>query len=169
MQPVARLGWIPSGDAGTRVTLERMAALAMAGASDPTVRRMAREIVAEDRDPIAALREWMAQRVVFRRDPSGVELLHSPVLMLQAIQVQGSVRVDCDDAAILGAALALSLGYTVRWVVVALDGRKSFQHVWAEVQDREGKWRELDVTRKSQSLGNRVTRQWTGHFPFRLE
>jgi transglutaminase-like putative cysteine protease len=82
--------------------------------------------------------EFVRDRIRYVKDCDGVELLHPAewVLRLGA--------GDCDDKAILLAALLLSIGHTPRFVAVAFEP-DSFSHVW--VQDYlAGRWIDLEAT-----------------------
>jgi len=100
------------------------------------------------------IREWITEHVTFLRDPHGAEALHAPVLLLRAILTQGSVAVDCDDVAMLSAALGKSIGLRARFVVVGFRSPQSpFRHVWADLSDpRFPVWVDMDVTRPLQGL-----------------
>jgi transglutaminase-like putative cysteine protease len=97
----------------------------------------------------AAIRQWLNRRFRFVRDPQGVELLKSPEVMLQESDLQGEAAGDCDDAAILGASVALASGYRVRWVVLGFQRGGPYGHVYAEANDGHG-WQDFDVTRPAQ-------------------
>lgn len=154
--------FIPDGDAGTIATVRRMARLVITGATDPLVRDTASTVVAgvSGREPVQqaqAIRRWLASHFQFLRDPHGAELLHSPRLLLTWVGQRGKVQADCDDAAILGAALARAIGLKVRFVVVGfLAPSAPFRHVWAEASassgPHAGEWVEFDVTRQAQAI-----------------
>lgn len=153
---------MPGGDGGTFASVSQMARLVREGATDPLVRETASQIVAgvDGRNPVAqasAIRSWLAGHFQFLRDPLGAELLHTPRLMLTRIMQSGTVRADCDDAAILGASLARSIGLRTRFVVVGfLASNAPFRHVWAEASassgPQAGQWVEFDVTRQAQQI-----------------
>lgn len=86
----------------------------------------------------------------FVRDPTGIELLHRPERLLDQIAAGGYAIGDCDDAAILGAALGKAVGFSARFVVLGFFGpRGPFSHVYTELWTGTG-WRELDITRTPQ-------------------
>ncbi len=157
---------IANGDAGVRQTVEHIANLIRDGVASPTVRAAATAIVGglsphEPLEHIYAIREFLSAHIRFLRDPSGVELLHSPDWMLEEIANRGAAHVDCDDVAILGGALAGSVGLRVALVTVAfLDRRNPLSHIWAstsppvQLLDSNGQqvWIDLDTTRPSQAL-----------------
>lgn len=162
---------IDEGDAGVRQTVARMAELIRAGVATPAARRVATQIVAsvtptDYLGQIYAIREYLTNHVQFLRDPAGVELLHTPDLLLSMIDQNGAAYVDCDDAAILGGTLAGAIGMRVALVTVAfLDSKRQKQytdmsHIWASVSPPSGMydesgtqlWIELDATRPFQAL-----------------
>lgn len=152
--------WIPGGDAGVHATLGHMRRLVRQGMVDPMVRAQAQRITGAlaGRDGEAqarAIRAWLSQQIVFLRDPSGVELLHSASRMLTMAAQQGNIHVDCDDAAILAAALGASVGLRARFVVVGFGSPSApYRHVWTELSNPSGtpRWIEQDVTRTAQNL-----------------
>jgi transglutaminase-like putative cysteine protease len=83
----------------------------------------------------------------FVRDPSGIELITAPKRLLDEFRATGYISGDCDDAAILGSALAKAIGLPARFVVFGfLTTTAPFSHVYNEVWT--GKfWMEYDVTR----------------------
>lgn len=150
---------IPGGDQGTRATLAHMRRLVSSGAVTPLVRTAAASIVRgipgmDGTLQAKTIREWIADHVDFLRDPYAVEALHEPAVMLRAILTRGVAQVDCDDVAILAAALGRSIGLRARFVVVGFNSPKApFRHVWAELADpRAVMWVDMDVTRPAQGL-----------------
>lgn len=155
---------IGAGDYGASQTADQMVRLIRQGAVTPIVRRVALQIVASDprdqRIQAGTLKTWLHSRFRFVRDPFGAELLHTPEYLLRGVEAEGYVQGDCDDAAILGASLARSIGFRTRLIIVAFhDPRAPYSHVWAEIGDLAGKWwYELDVTRSRPDLEAKVSR-----------
>lgn len=165
---------IQDGDAGVLQTVAQMTRLIRQGVATPIVRDAATQIAVgagqSGFDQAYAIRDFLAARVQFVRDPTGVELLHTPEWLLRRIGQMGVAGVDCDDVAILGGALAGAVGLRVRLVVVAfLDNSRPqlygyttaapFSHVWASVspaeapRDANGEiWIDLDTTRPMQNI-----------------
>lgn len=138
-----------------------MGALVKREAIAPAIRRVAAECVeaAGNQHSIRlaeAIRGWVARNFRFLRDPADRELLHSPDAQMRQFAAQGFITGDCDDAAILAAAIGVACGCRARFVAVAfLDKRAPFGHVWAEVSPPTGlggDWIECDVTRSFQSV-----------------
>lgn len=157
---------IPPGDFGTTWTLAHMRGLVNASLTDPDIRGAAARIVRaidphRRREQAYALRRWLEDHIRFLRDPAGLELLHEPRVMLQSIYRSGHTAVDCDDAAILAAALGKAIGFPARFVVAGFGGgdRVPFTHVWTELGVNPTTWIEMDVTRESQELTALITRR----------
>jgi transglutaminase-like putative cysteine protease len=154
---------LPGSDFGTRITLWQMRAMVYREFMNPMVRLTATEIAAgtDGAEQAHAIRDYLEHRTEFVRDPDGVEMLHGPVWQLQQIRQNGVVRVDCDDVAMLAAALGKAVGLRARFVVVGFDNpRAPYRHVWAELSPRNlPAWVDMDVTRPAQGLPfNRIAR-----------
>ena len=158
---------IADGDTGTAQTVAEMGTLIREGALTPEVRAVAVNLVGQIDDPLRQLlflRSWLERNFKFVRDPASGELLHTPDNLLAQVRQYGHARGDCDDAAILGGALACAVGFQVALITVAVSNGKSlggvppFSHVWASAsppfpsRDASGRqvWIEFDVTRPAQ-------------------
>lgn len=144
--------WIPSGWLGIEATVWRMRRLARRGARDPLLRWLAASIVRQDADAGAraqAVRDFLERAVDFTQDPDGVELLKSVRYQLRELELHGRVAGDCDDVAVLGAALGMALGLPARFVLLAFTPGAPYEHVYAELLTRSG-WVELDTTKPDQ-------------------
>lgn len=159
--PTVRSVTIATGDLGTDQTVQEMANLIRTGALTPQVRDVASRLVAGIADPVRqmlALRQWLAGHFEFVRDPASGELLHDTTYLLNQVAQEGVAIGDCDDAAILGGALACAVGFRVALVTVAVDdgsdasGELPYSHVWASVAAPAGppQWMQFDVTRPAQ-------------------
>ena len=122
---------IPWGDRGTKAVIRRMVKFARSGSVHPIVRNQAVDILhnegIEGRDSqsqVLAIRDWLDSNLEFMRDPSGAELVQSPARMLADLTDPGRppiLRVDCDDAAVLAAALGKAMGLRARFVGVGKE------------------------------------------------
>lgn len=155
---------LPSSDLGTFFTLAQMRAMVYREFMLPMVRLTATDIVAglggvDGVEQAHMIRDWLENHTEFLRDPDGVEMLHGPAWQIQQVRQRGNVQVDCDDVAMLSAALGKSIGLRARFAVVAFDGGP-FRHVWTELSPGAApSWVDMDVTRPSQGLlFNRITR-----------
>lgn len=167
-----REGPVPDGDTGTFFTLALMRDLVRADV--PLLAPHLPRIVGPG-NLLVAVRRFLAEHVVFRHDPTGVELLKAPAYQLAAIRARGTVTGDCDDIATLGAALGLAAGFPARFVVLRFDPGGPFEHVYTELRGPSG-WVELDTSRELQRVPRGVEPAETatfdvgapGHVPHQL-
>lgn len=96
------------------------------------------------------VRDYLEGFVAFVPDPDQVELLKSPEYMLRTIAQEGQVRGDCDDVAVLGAALGRAVGLPARFTLLAFNSTGTFRHVFTELWTPCQGWVELDTTRPAQ-------------------
>lgn len=125
------LGQLSHGDKGVTETIGAMFALVHSAQRASVVRDVAN--AAKD---AAGVYAYVRDRVYFKRDPEGVERLQAPDAMLRSIRETGQVQGDCDDAAMLVAALIQAQGGTPVFVVVAMPSPTNparFAHVFAGV------------------------------------
>ena len=113
----------------------------------------ARSIVGVVSDPMTRarfLRSWLVQHTQFAPDPDEVELVRTPVEQLRRIAVNGIARGDCDDVAVVGAALAQAAGLSPRFVVLGFGPGPDvpYTHVYTDVL---GGAVEFDITRRPDS------------------
>jgi transglutaminase-like putative cysteine protease len=155
-----------TGDAGTYQTVAKMQQMARADASKPTVRAIAASIVEGAADQNGTLharliRMWLESHTIFTRDPSTGEALYTPEDTAQEIQRNKVAHVDCEDVAMLAAALGMAVGLVARYVLLAFAANAPFQHVYTDLADpRQRVWVEQDITRPAQwFFGKMVARK----------
>lgn len=154
-----------SSDGTVVATLSAMRKLVKQGSVNPKVRETAVGIVAGmpvSQHPLL-IAQWVDQRTSFVRDPIGVEALHEPSLMIDMIEKTGVAGVDCDDVAILSAALGMSVGVPAGFVVLAFGTSSHYQHVFTVLGSRNGGYVAVDPTRNAQGFSAVVSR--SGWFP----
>lgn len=128
----------------TTATLAAMRRLARGAVTDPLTVWTARMIAAQTGDGhqeaavAMAIRGWMFSHVVYVHDPIDRELLSPPSAMLQQVRAYGQVGMDCDETAILGAALANAVGLSVKFRAARMTGDRYFSHVFAVVPTPQG-------------------------------
>jgi hypothetical protein len=148
---------LPTGDAGTRMTLGYMRQLATEGSKDLEVRSAAIEALdrygAQDHDPIGALRSvyrYVRDRIRFVPDPVGTQGIQSPRATLEL------GAGNCAQRATLIAAMARSIGIPagLKFRVIAANPRRprDFSHVYAVAQIG-GREIALDPTYRSNPFG----------------
>ena len=159
MLPTAQYIPLPAGPLGLGVTLAQMAAVSRQGSYDPHVRTTVVSIVqgVDGRDGTTQarlIRNWLEDHTSFLRDPTTVEGVHTPRVMIDTIRSQGAAFVDCDDIAVLSAAMGMSIGLRARFVLLAFDAPNApFRHVYTELLDPVHRvWIEQDITRPSQDF-----------------
>lgn len=142
---------IPGGHEGIEQTVEAMRELARAEAKRPAVQTAAARITRGARSTLEEARaiRRLVSRVRFQWDPPGVELIRTPTLLARTIERTGSARGDCDDVAVLAAALGLARGIGARYVLVGLTDHEPFEHVYTELVTPGGIV-ELDTTKPAQ-------------------
>jgi len=135
------LAGLPEGDAGTMATVHAMRAVARDAAErSPRLRLFAAHLY--DKDQNVRLRNvyrFLAERVIFRRDPPGLETIIHPENMLAQVQARGFALGDCDDRATLGAALHLAMADAPAFVIMARRAASPFEHVFYAVR-QAGAW-----------------------------
>ena len=117
------------------------------GKKSPEIRQLAlsivRNVAAKNwRGEIDALFRWVQDRIRYVRDPTDIEMLHTPGGVLRDGQS------DCDGQAVLLASLLESIGHPTRFVAISLSPGE-WQHVYAQtVYGRSGRpnWVTLDTT-----------------------
>lgn len=147
---------IDYGDAGVLQTLRVMAQLVNNAVNEPTVVQFARRlaVVAGPRmyvQQALGIRQWLSHVWRFVDDPPDRELLRSPAELLNEYQQFGTVSGDCDEVAILGAALGKSIGFNVELIAIGFfqpDGTPGrYEHVYAIITTPTGATVDMDVTR----------------------
>jgi Transglutaminase-like superfamily len=136
---------IPDGDAGVAATVAHMKSLVTSpqGVKSYLVRQTTLDAVRgveRGQHEIDAIFDWVKNNIEFRGEYS--ETLQSP---------EATINLgagDCDDQAMLAAAMLNSLGYETRFVTVALHGSADeYSHVYVEVKDKQTQnWIPLDPT-----------------------
>lgn len=144
------------GDSGAEQTLAGMVAIVNGAVSDPAFVRFARQLAVHGgvRNTMAqafAIRGWLSRVWRFVDDPTDTELLRGPDDMLRDYAQHSVIMGDCDEAAIMGAALGTAVGIPSRLVALAFtqaNGKSGpFEHVYAALVMSDGSELDLDVTR----------------------
>lgn len=151
---------IPTGEAGTRATLQEMARLALQDGHHPEIISLARAAVrgVPNKDYLAEadrIYGLVKKSVRYVQDPLGLEHVQRPVHLL-LVEGQG----DCDDHATAIGALATALGHGFAFATVAADRRRDPSEGWSHVYPliglrRRGRtsWVAADTTQQAGRLG----------------
>lgn len=135
---------VADGLDGVKQTVGIMVELTRNAVLDPIVRSTAIRLVRGAADPVqltTRVRNFIARRLT--RIMEYPEMLQPPDWMLHAMEHQ-AVMGDCDDAAMLAAALLLSLGFQTRFVVYQSEADATDLHVFTEVLVAGGDWLPVD-------------------------
>ena len=124
------------GAAGVVQTLGNMRAMVNGAIADPLIRRYAVQATDhtgrhEAHQQALAIGEWVRRHVKYVPDPLGNEHLTNPALLLKAHHEGRRVYGDCDDMAMVCAAMAKAIGLPVSFHAVGRG--KRYHHVYAEV------------------------------------
>lgn len=114
------------------------------GATNPAVRFLAehivRDVAAKDYlSEVLAIRYWVNAHVPYLRDPVTVEWLRDPLALIDEIKATGKngqlgiVRADCDEIAMLCAALAMAVGNECDFIPVGFTSGGQPTHVLTRV------------------------------------
>lgn len=146
-------------------TLYWMQRLALEAQSDLRLRELAEKIIegVYPRDypsEYAAILNWVRKNIRYVRDPVTIEQVKSPRATVETI------TGDCDDMAVLIAALVGHIGGRTRFSAGAFkrgpSGKPILAHVWVEAFDpMSGAWMALDPVpgrRVHQMLGTTIQR-----------
>lgn len=139
-----KLEGIPAGEPGTDATLRTIGRLVKAALRDPRIRHLALDILrqrnADSIQPLSSIRaiyNWIKANIRYVLDPINVETVQAPEVTLEL------GAGDCDDHAALLAALCMSVGIPVRFVVLG-SSPSTFEHIYPEAQ-ANGKWVPADT------------------------
>jgi len=144
-----------SGDPGTKKTIREMIRLIRKNISNPRMILFTKRLIKEngavtDLQRVKLIHNFLMNKILYQRDPKGVELLNDPVSILK----RGFG--DCDDKVILGSVLYELAGIPARISVVALKpGKKVFSHIYSQVL-LNNKWIEADATIPGLKLGEQT-------------
>lgn len=135
--------------------------LAINAQFDPDAVELARQIVTlssrrDLADYARIIRASLGWCFLYTNDPRDAEALKSCGDMARDIfGPDGVTRGDCDEAAALGAGLALCVGFEHVNLVLEKHWRadQPYEHIFAEVMDDSGTWTDFDTTRHPGMMG----------------
>lgn len=141
--PPYTLAALPGGVAGIRETLRVMRRLTLAARKDPAIKTLADRIVqpAPSGDFGAQLKcvfAWVKKHIKYVRDIRDVETVSTPERTLR------EQTGDCDDMAIVVAALLEAVGFKTRFLALGFDSGE-YEHVIAQAL-LGTRWISLDPT-----------------------
>ena len=149
-------------DFNSLTTLDEMVARVNTSLTNALLVDTARELamnVAPARDywrQAVGLKNWLERVFRFVDDPTGKEKLRNPDEMIREYGRLGFITGDCDEVAILGAAMAKAIGLEAVFTIYAFpdpaSGVDFYSHVFATVLTPDGRSLSLDVTKPAGSV-----------------
>lgn len=135
----------PDGVDGVLNTLRHMRAFVRQGRVDPVIRSTALNLLAlvperDSQGEIRALFEFVRDRIRYIADVLDVETLADARRTLE------TAAGDCDDKAILLAALLESVGIATQFVATGYEMPGFFEHVYLRALVPSGQWLPLDAS-----------------------
>ena len=150
--PLANLGKLPDqelrkvGDGinGNLDTVEVMKKMAREYSRHDLVKRLATNILHHKNipshhylDEAKAIGDFVKRHVRYVKDPVGTESLTAPDMMIRMMKEVGYSMGDCDDMALLTAALLMSIGIHPRFRTVRYRGNTgNFSHIYVVVYEK---------------------------------
>lgn len=134
---------IGNGLSGNLQTISFMKKIARKMSGDPTIRRLALNILEHYRvgsmqyvDEAKAIGDYVKNKVRYVRDPEGIEYLQDPLDLVKHIQ-QGLAQGDCDDMSLLTATLLLSIGHKPYFKAVRYyEPIGNYNHIYVVVYEK---------------------------------
>jgi hypothetical protein len=149
--PLANLGKLPDqelqklgeGINGNLETIEVMKKMAREYSRHDLVKRLATNILHYKNinshhylDEARAIGEFVKKHIRYVKDPVGTESLQAPDMMIRMMKDVGYAMGDCDDMALLTAALLMSVGIRPRFRAVRYkEGQGNFNHIYVVVYE----------------------------------
>lgn len=133
------------GDAVTPNTMEKMREIINLSLRRYYVRLWAEKIVdfaENDYEKVESVFNFILDHSRYVSDPVGLELLKSPEVSLQIIEVGGYPALDCDDATILIGSLLMSVG--IPYALRSVSFNKEFSHVYGLAYVKDRGWLPVD-------------------------
>lgn len=161
------------GDMGITQTVNALVyAVKFAVANHPELRARAESVVAScpERDEyceISKIFNWTLGHFRYVNDPSFLEHITSPELLEAQIVKRGQFQGDCDDVSGYLAALLISIGYRVRFVVIAVPGKGDpYRHIYPQVLRRQtNSWLTLEATARTRPMGWEAAHGRIAYYP----
>ena len=148
------------GSDGVKQTLSVMTRLANAALVNPYIRAQAAQAIAgcgrgDKKCQCYSLLTWVKRKMRYIPDPKGVEALHNPAMIAEAIHKGRLVYGDCDDMSLYLATLMKAIGLSPSFRAVGYNGNQ-YQHVYVFCEGMK-----LDATRDEWNERPRIAPQET--------
>ena len=153
---LVRVEFLGVGEEVTPNTMNKMKDIINSSIKDFYVRRWAEKIVEnagkDDYTKVDFIYNFLVSHVKYLKDPHHVELLKTPKVSLQLLEVGETPSLDCDCMAILSLSLIKSIGIPVALRATSYKPDGKFSHVYGLVFIKSQGWVPFDLV-KFQGLG----------------
>jgi len=138
-------------------TMEKMRQIILASIRNYQVRLWAERLIEfapDDFSKSENIFNFIVNHCRYIQDPVGLEMLKTPIVSLQMIEVGGYPALDCDDATILIGSLVMSIGIPYALRAVAFDDE--YSHVYGLIYIKDRGWIAADfvIGKKGGYLGD---------------
>jgi len=126
----------------TSNTMEKMRQIILASIRNYQVRLWAEKLIdfgPDDFSKAENIYNFIVNNCRYVQDPVGLELLKTPPVSLQTIEVGGHPALDCDDATILIGSLIMSIGIPFALRAVSFNDDE-FSHIYGLVYIKDRGW-----------------------------
>jgi hypothetical protein len=144
-----RIKQIGFGDAVTTNTMVMMKDIINLSLKNYYIRRWAEKIIdgiTNDEDKVYTIYDFIYKNTKYLYDPYGLELLKSPEVALELIEVGEIPALDCDDLTILSLSLLKSVGFPVALRTAGYRLEEPYSHVYGLVMVKK-KWIPIDLVK----------------------
>jgi transglutaminase-like putative cysteine protease len=152
-----RIEFLGFGEEITPNTMNRMGSIINSSIRDYYVRRWAEKIIErtgeDDLSRAEAIYYFLSTHTNYVKDPTGLELLKTPKVSLNLIEMGEIPGLDCDDLTILSMALLKSIGFRVGLRATGYKPDGKYTHVYGMVLIKPYEWVPFDLV-KNLGLGN---------------
>lgn len=167
----------PDGKAGNVSTINFMRKTARSRAGSPLVRELALSILRFYNVPSShyasealAIGDYVKNSVRYVRDPSGIEYLQDPTMLIEQLKTANGAQGDCDDMACLIAALLLSIGHEPFFRAARYNnGTDNYNHIYVvDYEKNKGSQVQrivLDAIVKDKPIGYEVPQASGDEYP----
>jgi hypothetical protein len=180
--PDQELRQVGNGIVGNIDTIEVMKKMAREYSRHDLVKRLATNILHYQNipshhylDEARAIGEFVKKHIRYVKDPVGTESLQAPDMMIRMMKDVGYAMGDCDDMALLSAALLMSIGIRPRFRAIRYrEGSANYNHIYVVVyeknvanSDNPGPTRRLviDCIIKDKQIGYEIKHASGDEFP----
>jgi hypothetical protein len=144
-QPV-RIEPLGFGHIVTTNTMNRMRQIIIDSIHNYYVRMWAEKLIGyatDDYEKVESIYNFIVNHCRYVQDPIGLELLKTPIVSLETLEMYQSPAIDCDDGTILIGSLVMSIGvpYALRAVGFNND---DYSHVYGLVYFNDKGWVPVD-------------------------